>query len=46
MFYQTFLSRQVKRLLLMNMVYTSRLTSCKTASDLGSYEISKNQESV
>ena len=46
MFYQIFFSPQVKRLLLISMVYTSCLTSCRTTYDLGSQEIRKYHETA
>ena len=48
MFYQSVLSPQLKRSLIINnkLVYTSSLTSCQTASDLGSEEIRKVQNDV
>ena len=47
MFYQIFLSPQVKRSLIIgNKVYASCLKSCRTTEDLGSLEIRKVQDNV
>ena len=46
MFHQIFISPQVNEawLLVINIVYTSGLTSCRTTWDLGSSEIRKYKE--